>query len=110
MTQRDHICTFIGAVALVFVMLLPTSVQFSHLFEHHEHEGCVEQSTHIHQDEPDCHVCDFNAQSFQYTIPTEVEFSVAIIPGVLDLFLSKTSVTSQKLTSKQLRAPPAILS
>ena len=41
MKTENNFLRFFGAIALVFVLMLPASVQFSHLFEGHEHEICT---------------------------------------------------------------------
>jgi hypothetical protein len=110
MISTAHISKFLGVITLIFVLMLPTTVQFSHLFEKHDHEICFEQNTHIHQDEPDCHVCDFYGTSIQYTLPGELSFIIAIIPAIQKAFFLGNNFSTQKLNSKQLRAPPVFLS
>lgn len=69
MNLENHITKYLGVIALVFALMLPTCVEFSHLFENHEHEVCHEQTTHLHKDAPQCHSCDFYSSSFQYILP-----------------------------------------
>jgi hypothetical protein len=109
MIVSTYISKYIAVMTLVFVLMIPTSVLFAHLFENHEHEVCFEKTTHLHEDIPECHICDFYSTSFQYTIPAELIASVIVIPNSQKTTSAVVSFFSDKLTSKQLRAPPTIL-
>ena len=110
MKTENNFLRFVGAIALVFVLMLPASVQFSHLFEGHEHEVCHEQTTHLHEDQPECHGCDFYSTSFQYTLPENYVNNFVLFFQNKNSTIVVASLFSKKLTSNQLRAPPAIVS
>tara|TARA_B100000795_G_scaffold68654_1_gene47692 strand:+ start:9226 stop:9558 length:333 start_codon:yes stop_codon:yes gene_type:complete len=110
MKLSAHISKYIGVMTLVFVLMLPMSVLFSHLFENHEHEVCLEQTTHLHEDEPECHICDFYSTSFQYTVPAGELTTSTTIPKSQKTTIAAAPFFLQRLTSKQLRAPPTIFS
>jgi len=110
MNLENHITKYLGVIALVFALMLPTCVEFSHLFENHEHEVCHEQTTHLHKDAPECHSCDFYSSSFQYILPENYLNTLVLISQNTKATLTVVALFSKKLTSKQLRAPPSILS
>jgi len=110
MNSENHIPKFLGVIALVFALMLPTCVEFSHLFENHEHEVCFEQTTHLHKDAPECHSCDFYSSSFQYLLPENYLNTLVLPTQSIKVTVSVVALFSKKITLKQLRAPPSILS
>ena len=55
---------------LVFTLLMPTAIKFSHIFSHHHHEICNgEPQTHLHKADFDCSFYQFKL-STPFTIPT----------------------------------------
>ncbi len=57
-------------------MLLPTIVQFAHVFEKHEQSSCNVLTTHIHEHEIECSICDFHILSFDYSFTNHIEFTL----------------------------------
>lgn len=94
-------------VATIFslALLLPTAVQFAHTFEGHEHKACTDISTHLHEKQLECSICDFHFSIFNFT-PLEVpEFSVYHRYHNVEVFyLSQDFYLSQ--TPYFLRGPP----
>ncbi|MDP2687155.1 MAG: hypothetical protein Q8O62_08030 [Aequorivita sp.] len=73
---KKNIIKIFSAAIFAFALLLPTTVQFAHAFESHEHKTCTELSTHIHEKQLDCSICDFHFSIFNFT-PNELpEFAV----------------------------------
>jgi hypothetical protein len=56
-----------AVLLLIIIMLLPTIVQFAHVFEAHEQTNCKVLTSHIHEQEIDCSICDFHSSSFDYS-------------------------------------------
>ena len=110
MILKTYILKYFGAIALVFVLMLPASVQFSHLFEGHEHEICTEQTTHLHEDQTQCELCDFFGTAHDYTIPVAPTYTAVLLPNSKKHTTATVSFFSSKRTFKQLRAPPSIFS
>ena len=110
MDSKNHILKYLGVIALVFALMLPTSVEFFHLFENHEHEVCHEQTTHLHKDAPECHSCDFYSSSFQYILPEKYVNTLIFATQSIKVTVPLVALFSKKITLKQLRAPPSILS
>ncbi len=98
------------ALLLVFALMLPTAIQFSHIYENHEHVICNDdQSIHYHEAVPDCSVCHFHQQSFNYDLISYIE--------IIEIYNTKktedhfsSSLHSLKINRPQLRGPPSILS
>ena len=65
-----------SAAIFAVALLLPTAVKFAHTFEGHEHKPCTELSTHIHQKQLDCSICDFHFSIFNFTPQEFPEFAV----------------------------------
>ena len=53
------------AITLNLLVLLPTIVSVSHLFDK-EHQHCDDSSLHYHEHEYDCLTCDFLINQFDY--------------------------------------------
>jgi hypothetical protein len=96
----------IAALLLFVALMLPTAIQFFHIFEGHEHIACTEVSTHIHQDVPDCHICDFHLATFNYDIAEYPNLLLPKIPVKIKANFASLQFHSFKITNTQLRAPP----
>jgi hypothetical protein len=65
-------------VATIFsvALLLPTAVSFAHSFDGHEHRACTDLSTHLHEKQLDCSICDFHFSIFNFSPEKLPEFTV----------------------------------
>lgn len=104
---KEHII-FKGLVILLAIVLLtPTAVKFTHLFNHHKHEICKgEYQTHLHKTDVECNFYKFKLNNSFHTVNTFYEIE---IPKIVNhkinsqyFFLSKY----QKLHFA-LRGPPS---
>jgi len=68
MVFKKNIVQYIAALALSLALVLPMAIQFSHVFEHHEHVTCTDTKVHLHEKKIDCSVCDFHLSSFAFSI------------------------------------------
>lgn len=66
MKFKSKISSILVAPLLVLALLLPASVQLAHAFEGHEHKSCDELKVHLHENEIDCSLCDFQLVSYNY--------------------------------------------
>jgi len=110
MKTRKQIGQDIVALLLMSALMLPMLVQFSHVFDEHEHKVCHELTTHIHEDIPDCQICHFHLASFDYKVPEYLDFVVSSIPKKVENQFSSLLFHTFKITNTQLRAPPYFLS
>ncbi len=74
MTFKKEIFKIISAAIFSLVLLLPTAVNFAHSFEGHEHKACTDLSTHLHEKQLDCSICDFHFSFFDFTPQQHSEF------------------------------------
>lgn len=110
MTVAKQYIQLFTALLLVFALMLPTAIQFSHSYENHEHTVCNdEQSTHYHEANQDCSVCHFLQQSFNYNLISYIEIiEIYNTKKVENNFSSLPH--SVKTHTPHLRGPPFILS
>lgn len=108
MKKKGYI-QFISALLLAVVLLFPNIVQFSHIFQGHEHIACNDQSVHMHQDNLDCQIGHFHQVPFQYIFDP---FTTTVDYQISTLVTESDPIPFYSLQPKniQLRAPPHILS
>lgn len=56
------------ALLLGLLLLAPALIQLSHVLEGHQHLGCSENSTHLHELDHDCDVLAFNFSPLSLSI------------------------------------------
>lgn len=109
MTFEKQIRRTIAALMFIAVSILPLVVQFAHIFEGEEHIVCANQTTHLHQDNPDCPICHFHLASYTHDVLDYPDFSMFTSPiRVEKKYASLFHYFYQ--TNTQLRAPPHFLS
>lgn len=106
MDNRKQFGKNITTLLLLIALMLPTVIQFSHIFDDHGHSPCEELSTHFHQGDTNCHICDFHLASFNYDIAEYPELSLPVVPIEIIESLSSLQIHLIVLTNTQLRAPP----
>ncbi|WP_445955113.1 hypothetical protein [Yeosuana sp.] len=94
---------------LVFALLLPSAVKFTHIFNHSKHEICLgKTTTHLHKLDLDCKFYNFKITPnfvitlFNFTIFTSDKRQIVVASQYN--FLSN----NQKLHFS-LRAPPSLI-
>lgn len=98
-----------SALLFIIILLLPTIVQFAHVFEEHEQTNCNEITTHFHEHELECSICDFNLnQNYSFVIQ-EFQFNNFSFKNRFTLELYNFKYYHQQL-SYSLRGPPELLS
>ncbi|MGY8932785.1 MAG: hypothetical protein ACKVIM_01305 [Flavobacteriales bacterium] len=95
----------ISVLLLIIIMLLPTVVQFTHVFKEHEQTNCKVLTSHIHEQEVGCSICDFHSSSFNYSFTNLKEIINTNNPiTYADYYRSKKHNAIKLLYS--LRGPP----
>ena len=96
------------ALALLLALLLPSTIQFSHIFGHqHEHKRCTNLNAHLHEKKLDCSIDSFHFSSYTYIEFNFSEFSETIsIAAIANHYTS--AITSAHFHSASLRGPPHI--
>lgn len=96
----------IVALLLAVALMVPSTIQFFHMFEGHEHITCTEKVTHIHKSVTKCEVCNFHLASIDYQV---VEYPDLLVPRIfekVDETFTSSQFHSLYITNTQLRAPP----
>ena len=101
-------CSFKKHIAFLslLVLLIPSVIQFEHVFENHEHTICTATDDHhFHEQELDCSLLHYQLQVFSYTTAS----NHAVIP----LHFYKTTYNEQPQVlsvvytdKKNTRGPP----
>lgn len=94
---------------LVFALLMPTGLKFSHIFLHQHHEVCHgETQTHLHNADLDCSFYQFNL-STPFTIPTfEYQF-VFTVQNHQNYGEAYSFLSEYQQLHFSLRGPPQIV-
>lgn len=97
--------SFVITFALCLTLLLPSAIQFTHLFENHKHISCGDTTTHFHEKELDCSIQNFHLNTFSFQLFEYPDFSKKItfterINHYVSLYLNQYS------SHFYLRGPP----
>ena len=100
---------FVSAI-LMTLLLVPSVIQLAHAFEDHEHIACSEKGAHLHEDTPECKICDFHLTSFDYQLYAANSAERVILLKEDVQILQNVVPLPYSFSNKQLRAPPSTLS
>lgn len=106
MDSKKQLGKNIAALLLFAALMLPTAIEFIHMFEGHEHITCNDRTTHIHKSVLKCEICHFHLASFNYDITEYPNLLLPKIPVKIEANFTSLQFHSFKLTNTQLRAPP----
>ena len=98
---------FTGLI-LGLLLVLPSLIQLGHLLEGHQHLGCNQNSTHLHELDHKCDVLafHFSALLFSFNESTEEQKLVVFDPPN---FWHSAFFTNRDLATKFSRGPPAMI-
>lgn len=106
---KEHIIFKSLTFALVIALFTPTGVKLAHLFEHHEHIVCSdESSTHFHQVDLDCKFQEFNLNT-HYLFSFEYDDFIRITSFHKVSILTYKFLNNHRPLSFSLRGPPALV-
>ena len=111
MDRKKQIVKFLSALTLFIALMLPTFVQFAHIFDAHEHVICTDQDLHIDQIQVKCEICAIQFVPYDSNLPEKSEilspdFEVLQVENLSTLQFGRIT-----FNSNPLRGPPsAILS
>jgi hypothetical protein len=92
---------------LVLTVVFPSIIQFTHIFENHEHTFCGNVDTHIHEQKLDCDLTKFISSVFYINYEDLKVEEVLDTSNKLNNYYSFTP--SKRLSqSNYLRGPPFI--
>ncbi|MEH6679246.1 MAG: hypothetical protein V7724_01805 [Sediminicola sp.] len=104
---RKQISSFIASILLMAALMFPLAVQFSHIFEGHEHPSCNDQSVHLHQEVPDCNICHFHFASYTFNITDHTDLVPTPFVEAAKTVCAEASYSFDR-SNAQLRAPPVV--
>ncbi|MAZ72834.1 MAG: hypothetical protein CMC70_06775 [Flavobacteriaceae bacterium] len=108
MKQLKHIAISFLAHCLVLAVVLPSIVQFAHIFENHEHTFCGTVETHLHEQKLDCELDHFQVITYNF-IPQQAYTSVLPEENFSVTIRTATAVYTSLKQTHSLRGPPAVL-
>tara|TARA_B100000767_G_scaffold258591_1_gene267465 strand:- start:8507 stop:8836 length:330 start_codon:yes stop_codon:yes gene_type:complete len=108
MNQKKQVGKNIIALSFLFFLLLPTSFQFSLIFEKHEHIVCKEKLVHVHKSILECDMCMFYFTSSNYILDQFNELKLLIIPDTTNDSFTSLLFFYSTISNIQLRGPPIL--
>lgn len=97
----------ISALGLFIALMLPTAIQFVHVFGVHEHFVCTDQDSHVHQTPVKCEICTVQVVPFDSNLSQYSD----ILPPDYEILPTESLAALQFETiffnSNPLRGPPA---
>ncbi len=97
------------ALLLVFILLTPSAVKFTHAFNHHEHDVCEGKSdTHFHTVDVECDFYKFKLNTTYYNEVADVQQEELLISRLTETEHYFFLYNHQQLTS-YLRGPPGLI-
>ena len=106
---KQHIAFRIVTLLLVFALVLPSGVKFSHVFEHHEHEICHNEF------EAHLHTLDLDCEFYKFKLNTTYHFVFEYFELPIEETFFKINSTSynflnnHRQLSFSLRGPPVLV-
>ena len=106
MDRKKQIVKLISALGLFIALMMPTIIQFVHIFDVHEHVICTDQDLHVDQTQVKCEICAIQFVPFDSNLS---EYSEIISPDYEVLQaeeLPKLEFGIIPFNSNPLRGPP----
>ena len=107
MQQNKNKSHSFAAYALLFLLLFPAGLQLAHTLGEHQHKTCTDYSTHIHELENDCSLCDFHFTPFTFELLPNFEV-VSIKNNKVPTVTYTSIVGNYTYHSYFLRGPPHV--
>ncbi|PKA84067.1 hypothetical protein ATE92_2237 [Ulvibacter sp. MAR_2010_11] len=108
MKLRHSIFTIIASVVLTIGLLLPSVIQFTHIFENHHHTVCTDYTVHLHEKITECPICDFHLSTFSFN-PLDNSFVAEVKQNERTETLYFFSAKLIPLQHPDSRGPPLFL-
>lgn len=107
MGYKKQIVKSIASLVLLVALVLPTAIQFIHVFEcNHEHDALAHEKTTIHEPSSKCDICSFHLTSFDYNLEVYPNLILPEIPFRVNVKVTPLYLRTITVTNTQLRAPP----
>ena len=107
MDRNKQILKFLSALGLFIALMLPTVIQFVHVFGVHEHIVCTDQDLHLDQTQTKCEICTTQVPPFDFSVTDDSDIVQTEI-----IILKQDGIPSLKygaviFNSNPLRGPPS---
>ena len=106
MDYKKQIGKSITAFLLFVALMVPSAIQFIHMFEGHDHVACTEQATHLHETVVKCDVYSIHLASFNYDIAEHPNLLLPKVYVEKKVSFAFLQYQSYLINNTQLRAPP----
>lgn len=106
MDNKNQIGKSIAALLLFIALMLPSTVQFCHLLEDHEHITVTQETEHVEQSITKCEICSINFIPVNYDIALYPDLLLPKSPTQTVISFKALQLHAFNITNTQLRAPP----
>ncbi|MGB0788336.1 MAG: hypothetical protein ACPGQR_02250 [Marinirhabdus sp.] len=106
MDYKKQLGKNIAVLMLFAALMLPSAIQFFHVFNGHGHIACTERTAHVHKHSATCEIYGFYLTPFDHDIAEYPDLLPPKTPVTLNEDVSPLQLPSFKITNTQLRAPP----
>ena len=107
MDRNKQILKFLSAMGLFIALMLPTVIQFVHVFGVHEHIVCTDQDLHVDQTQTKCDICTTQVPPFDFSVSNDSEILQTEIVVSNEEGIPSLKSGSVIFNSNPLRGPPS---
>lgn len=108
-SRKRQIVKLVSALALFMAFMLPTAIQFVHVFGVHEHFVCDDKGDHVHQTPVKCEICTIQFVPFDSKLPENSEIVSPDYEILQSEDLPKLQFGVLTFNSNPLRGPPSTI-
>ncbi|UCE93371.1 MAG: hypothetical protein JSV73_11275 [Flavobacteriaceae bacterium] len=109
MSRKRQIVKLVSALALFMAFMLPTAIQFVHVFGVHEHFVCDDKGDHVHQTPVKCEICTIQFVPFDSKLPENSEIVSPDYEILQSEDLPRLQFGVLTFNSNPLRGPPSTI-
>jgi len=106
MDRKKQILKFLSALGLFMALMLPTVIQFVHVFGVHEHIVCTDQDLHVDQKQTKCEICTTQVPPIDFSVTDDTEILRTEIIVLKQDEIPSLKYGSVIFNSNPLRGPP----
>ena len=106
MKDGKRIAKLFAAAWLFMALMVPTVIQFAHLFDVHEHLTCTDQKSHVHQTQVECELCSVHLSAFHPAFSGSVDLDNLVFDLDKKIVFKNQLNTDKILKNNQHRGPP----
>ena len=107
MDRNKQILKFLSALGLFIALMLPTVIQFVHVFGVHEHIVCTDQDLHVDQTQTKCEICTTQVTPLDFSLTNDSEILQTEIIVSKEEGIPCLKSGSVIFNSNPLRGPPS---